>query len=332
MARRRFKSDHEPALSKRPTGTWDNLAGPPVHWSPSIRDSSGRRRQYTGFLKLRLAHSKGATYLIPEVLVGVGGFRFFLPNFFSPPILAFNVEDGKHLADLSLDIGPPRAADLERILVRVKSEDRVLSYEDGAQLYRCTFEGPPSISRLATGICQPMSNGDFRLRLYHHTTPTNATSIKRSSELWSSPWNLAGTRKLVNVAYCYFTCLPRIQGEQDLHAIAMASDGTLHFHTTSDRMIERVLQLEVYRGSTLDRTSSLGFDVPCEIIAPSHILLHPMVGVKPAYYEIVAPQIIRVGVKPTVKMRISGSEISVMNADAKRFTYVVLGDAVTCSP
>jgi hypothetical protein len=307
---------------------WGNLAGPPSHVSPSLQ-SKRQEREYHGHIKLRLAHSEGGSYLIPDVLIGVAGHRFYLPSFYSPPAIAFNVDGGRHIADFSLDVGPPRASSLTRLLVRVSSEDRVRDYEDGATLYRCTFKGLPSIASLATGTCNPTVDGDFDLRLYHHTTAPNAASIKGSQELWSSSWNLAGTRKLTNVAYGYFTSLPSVRDEEDLRRIAMASDGIINFQTTSDRPREAVLSLEVYRGNTLDRTSSLGFDVPCGIIAPAHLYFHSNVGANPAYFEIVGPEIQRVGVKPGAKLTISGSLIGVAPPDIKTFDYVVLGDAGT---
>ncbi|RWQ69651.1 MAG: hypothetical protein EOS85_28305 [Mesorhizobium sp.] len=314
---------------KRSTNLWENLAGPPVRRSSAIRPDSRDRREHSGFIKLRLGHSEGRTYLIPDVLIGVGGLRFFLPSFFSPPIIAFNVEDGKHIADFSLDVGSPRAVDIARLLVKVRSEDRVLTYEDGAQLYRCSFDGPRRLSGLATGLCHPMPSGDFSLRVYHHTTRANAANIVKSRELWSSPWNLAGTRKLANVAYGYFTSLSKIKNEGDLQLIAMASSEVIKFQTTSNRLKEEVLSLKVYRGDTRDRTFAMGFDVPCEIIAPVHLYFHPSVDTNSAYYEIVGSEIVRVGVNPSAKLHISGSELSAAKADLKRFDYVVLGNAGT---
>jgi hypothetical protein len=315
---------------KRAVDLWKNLAGPPGRQSPSVRPGSRQRKKYSGFIKLRLAHSEGRTYLIPDVLIGVAGFRYYLPSFYSAPSIAFNVEDGKHIANLSLDVGPPRATNLTRLLVEVRSEDRILNYDDGAQLYRCTFDGPRSIASFATGVCRPMPNGDFMLRIYHHTTSANAANIVRSHELWSSPWNLAGTRKLANVAYGYFTSLPHVKSEEDLRLIAMASNGIIELQTTSNRPIEEVLSLEVYRGNTLDRTSPLGFDLPCEVIAPAHLYFHPNVDANPAYYEIVGSDILRVGLNPAAKLNLlKNVELSVTNLDIKRFDYVILGDAGT---
>jgi hypothetical protein len=233
-------------MKKRSTGFGGNLAGPPSRWSPAVQPGSVNRREYEGLIKLRLGHSEGRSYLIPDVLIAIAGHRFFLPSFFSAPIIAFSVEPGKHLATLSLDVGGSRVTQLERLFLRIKSEDRVLTYEDGAQLYRCVFEGPRGIAHLAKGQCGPGPTGDFLLRLYHHTTPVNADSIRKGGELWSSGWNLAGTRRLANVAYGYFTTLPSLKDDEDLRLVAMAPGEVIAFQTTSERSREEVLSLKVY--------------------------------------------------------------------------------------
>lgn len=308
-----------------------HLAGRPARWSHPVHPSGVSRREYDGFIKLRLAHSEGRSYLIPDVLIAVGGLRYFLPSFFSPPSIAFNAEPGTHVAQFSIDVGKARVKQLERLLVRVRSDERVLAYDDGAQLYRCTFEGPRGIAGLAKGECRRDPSGDFLLKVYHHTTPANASSIRATSELWSSAWNLAGTRRLANVAYGYFTTLPRIQDEEDLRLVAMASGEYIHFQTTSERPREEVMALRVYRGDTRDRTAALGFDVPCGLIAPAHLYLHPFARMQAAYFEVVSPEIIRVGVVPSAKLRVSDTEVSVDDADLRRFGYVIIGDTGTLS-
>ena len=317
----------EDLVNKGPSGPWPNLAGPPARWSHPVRKGSTGRREYEGFIKLRLGHSEGRSYLIPDLLIAVGGHRYFLPSFFSPPRLSFNVEPGKHVAVFDFDVGGARASELQRLHVSVRSEDRVFAYDDGAQLYRCSFNGPRGLASYAKGECRQSQAGAFLLRVYHHTTPANASSIKAGGELWSSAWNLAGTRRLTNVSYGYFTTLPRIQNEEDLRLIAMASDGLIQFQTTSERLREEVMSLTVYRGDTRDRTAALAFDLPCGLIAPPHLLLHPPVGAEPAYYEVVSPEIVRVGVVPSAKLRLAGSEVSVEAGNLKRFAYVIIGDA-----
>jgi hypothetical protein len=317
-------------MAQRSSSPWHNLNGPPIRQSLAIRPNDPNKRPYRGHLKLRLGHSLGRSYLIPDVLIGVAGSRYFLPSFFSPPLIGFNVEEeNHHVATFTVDVGAPRSQNLTRLTVTVDSRDRVLFYDDGAQLYRCTFEGPRSISTYASGQFRALPSGDYALRVYHHTTPDRAAKIRRSAELWSSSWNLAGTQELVNLAYGYFTTLSQIRNEEDLRRIAMSSSEYIQFQTTSDRPREEVLSLRVYRGNTRDRTTALGFDVPSGIIAPPHLLLHPNAGGNAAYYEVVGTAIVRVGVRPAANLQITGSSISVPQAHLKHFDYVVLGDAAT---
>lgn len=304
-----------------------NLAGSPVRFSNSIIGREEDRRWFDGFIKFRLGHSTGRSYLVPEVLVGVAGSRFFLPSFFGPPLFGFHLEAGRHQVQFSMDAGGPRDANLARIVVDFSSQDRVRSFTDGAQLYRCRFEGPRQIARSASGLCRPLPDGDFGLRLFHHTTTASAAKIRASGALWSSPWNLAGTRELKNVAYTYFTSLPRIRTEEDLRRIAMASSGKVELQTTSERRLEAVLSLEVYRGATRDRTAALPFEVATALIAPPPVLLHPSIGVQPAYYEVVGPEIVRVGVEPGAVLPINAGVVTRVASDEKTFNYLVLGDA-----
>ncbi|MBY5385338.1 hypothetical protein HFN62_30750 [Rhizobium leguminosarum] len=174
-----------------------------------------------------------------------------------------------------------------------------------------------------------MTNGDFALEVFHHTTKETAAKIMSSGELWSGQWNLAGTGKLSNVAYTYFTSLPRIEDEEDLHRIAMSSDGSISYQTTSDRPVENVLDLRVYRSDVAARTATLAFDVPSRIIAPAHILFHPYVYPNPAYYEIVGSEIVRVAMKSGSNLPFVDKETVPRASDLKRFDYVVEGDAST---
>jgi len=294
-----------------------------------VQANDPHRRHYEGLIKFRLAHSLGRSYLVPEVLLSVAATRYFLPSFFGPPVFAFDVEPGQHVLQFSMDAGPPRVREAARLVIRVRSSDRVKSYPDGAQLYRCSFEGPPAIVRYASGLARPLGDGDLALRLFHHTTAVNAESIRATQELWSSPWNLAGTGRLVNVAYTYLTSLPNILSEEDLRRIAMASTGKVELQTTSSRRLEEVLTLKVYRESTSGRTAPLSFWLPTALIAPPPLLLHPYTGREPAYYEVVGPEIARIGLKPGGKVVLDGGLIGVDPANLKPFSYVVLGDAST---
>lgn len=300
------------------------LAGPPVRTSQRFeRDDA---IQSTALLKLRLGHSANGSVLVPEQLfIERSGWWFHQTSFFGPPMLGFNVEPGLHVARFNLDIGHPRAIETTRIIATIRSDELVRRYDDGAQLYRCAIDGPASFANHPSGRARPLPDGDFALELFHITNADAAAGIAKGGEIWSSAWNLQGTRKLTNVSYVYLTSLPEIHDEQDLRRIAMASDGVIYFQTTSTRTREQVLAMTVYRENTAGRTESLPVAVPVRLIAPPHLVLHRPPG--DAYYEVVGPEIYRVGVLPGAALSYLGGDASVSAGNLKQFSYIVVGDA-----
>lgn len=284
-------------------------------------------KTHRGIIKLRLAHSEGKSYIIPEILIGLSGTRYFIPSFFGPPVIALNIKPNYHEAQFSIDVGDPKSKTPLRLIVKITSDSIIKKYADGAQIHECTFEGPKKIYKSASGTCRQMENGDFAIRAFHHTTIKNKQSIQASNELWSSSWNLAGTRELKNVAYTYFTSLPKIKSEEDLHRVAMASDGIINFQTTSNRTLEEVLALTVYRDNTNERTAALPFFIPTEYISPWHLFFHDSAQGQPAYYECVRSEIIRVGVNPEAKLHLDGDFVSVKKNELKSFSYIIEGNA-----
>lgn len=303
------------------------LAGPPVRANHA--QDLNFNNTYEGFIKVHLAHGDVGSVIIPDqITIREAGWRFYQPSFFGPCQIGFNLEPGLHQARFSVDIGGPRETAPTRVIVTIRSDHLLRRYEDGSFVYRCRIEGPRLIQRFAAGRCDWLDEGDFALRIFHLTTPTNFPLIRRSGELWSSPWNLAGVRRLENVAYCYLTSLDRARDEEDLARIAMASGGTLRFQTTSMRAIEEVVELPVYRDSTTGRTSAMSLKVPWELISPPHLLLHqPLFD--HAYYEVVGPEIFRVGMLPGRSLKIKGQNLFADQDDKKRFDYIVLGTAST---
>ncbi|KAA0695395.1 hypothetical protein DTW90_22765 [Neorhizobium sp. P12A] len=182
---------------------------------------------------------------------------------------------------------------------------------------------------MASGRARRTAADDFEILLYHHTTPTNLGLILRSGELWSSAWNLRSTRRLENVAYTYFTSLDKIGSEADLHRIAMASNGQIRFQTTSSRETEATLTLDVYRGSTKGRTSTLARYIPVDMLAAPHLHFHHSIMIEAAWYEIVSPEIYRVGVKPGATLPLGKDAVGCDSASLKSFDHVALGDTST---
>ena len=266
---------------------------------------------------------------MPELLFAkVGGWRFYQPTFFGPPMLGFGVEPGLDVASFTVDVAGPRETDPARLFVTIRSDGLERTYEDGAQLYRCEIEGDSRLPRHAAGRASPRADGDFDLSLFHVTNPTAFAAISRSGELWSSPWNLQGTRRLANVAYAYLTSLPSIRSEQDLRRIAMSSDGMIAMQTTSGRAREEALVLDVYRENTTGRTAPLAVTVASAVLTPPHLLIHRPPG-DMAYYEVMGPEIYRVGVEPGVRLTFDAGALTVDAASRKRFDYVVVGEAST---
>ncbi|GGJ36304.1 hypothetical protein GCM10011393_03440 [Sphingopyxis bauzanensis] len=308
---------------------WGNLAGPPVRFSPSTGIVGNKKHK--GVIKIRLCHARGRSYFIPEVLIGFGGSKFFLPSFFGPPQLSFGspLARGYHEATFSVDVAAPRARNAVRVMVTIRSDGHLRSFAGGAQLYRCEYAGPQNVPLAPEvgGSCTQLADGDFALDLFHHTRSTNAKSIMNSGELWSSSCNLAGTGELENVACVYFTTLPSIRDENDLRRVAMSSFGSISYQTTSDRRVEGTLELPVYKGELAARDTTLSFAVPTALIAPPHLLCHPAIAHNPAYYEVVGPEIVRVAVTPGNKLLFIDGGVTAEAGQLKSFDYVIEGDA-----
>ncbi|WP_152967618.1 hypothetical protein [Pannonibacter phragmitetus] len=301
------------------------LAGPPVRRSAAL--SGDTEKQFEGLVKLRLGHAAFGSMLLPEMIfLKRSDWHFFQPSFFGPPILGFNVGPDTHVARFSVDVGGPRATDLTRLIVEIRSDGLVKRYDDGAQLYSCLIDGPKRLTRFASGRCRRRSDDDFDLRLFHITNPKAFSGIVGSGELRSSRWNLQGTRELGNVAYVYLTSLPAIDSEEDLRRIAMSSDGIIRFQTTSSRAREETLELTVYRENTTGRTARLLVNLASGLLAPPHLLIHRPIGDQP-YYEVVGPEIYRIGVQPGAALTYAKGIATADEASLKRFDYLVVGDA-----
>lgn len=319
MARRRDQSTRAPYDPR--------LAGPPSRYSPAIELNG--LEQFAGIVKLRLGHAAFGTMLLPELIfVKLGGWRFYQPSFFGPPVLGFNVEPDIHISRFNVDVGSPRETDPTRLIVEVRSDGLIRRYDDGAQLYHCVIMGPSRLLCYSAGRCSPRADDDFDIFLSHITNPAAFASIRTSGEVRTSRWNLQGTRELSNVAYAYLTSLQSISSEGDLRRIAMSSDATIRFQTTSNRPREDILELTVYRERATGRTARLPVNVATNMLSPPHLLIHRPVGDQ-AYYEVVGPEIYRVGVRPGVSLAYADCIATVDPNLLKHFDYVVVGDVST---
>lgn len=292
--------------------------------------------QHSGFIKCKLAHGHGYSVIVPDILFLGNGSRWLQPLAFGPNIIEkFDHEDIRCRFNVDVSCG-------NRLVVSFTKQDLVQHLLDGSELYRCRFQGPETLVEFVTGVSEFELGTPPLITLYHHTKPETKEKILTSGEFWASQWNIQGTkRKLTNVGYVYFTALDRVKFDEDLTAIAMASDGYIDMlvdgfqspqNISKRELLKRysnihLLHLPVYRGSTKDRTATLKYLVDCSCLAPQHLWRHD--SHEGVWYEICNSFTHRVGLPPERKLPITGSEIRSGGFSQKQFDYLIVGDATT---
>jgi len=285
---------------------------------------AGGRPTYEGLIKVKLAHARGASVLLPDLIALDLGRPFcYQPKFFTASLMSFLGEGAYAQFGLDTDTGAPLTVGFTR-------DQLVRHCLDGAQIYRCRVAGPENLRKFAAGTCAISDNGEVTLDLFHHTAPATVDKIKHCGYFIGSKWNIQGTRELSNVAYAYFTSLPAIRCDEDLQHIAMASSGQIHLLPTNARSLSAAIGIEVYRQSTFDRRATISVSVPAEFVAPQHVYRHSPHG-EPDYFEICHPAIARVGLAPRCVIPFRDGQLISAGGELKRFDYVVLGDADTAS-
>lgn len=299
----------------------DEAIEPPIL---SYFDVFKNRPMKRGFIKCRLVHMLDRSFVLPDILLSSELYgNFYSPKFFTPNQIAFFGGDGStDFCRFTLEL--LNRNDVEVVFFR---RDLTKVCGDGSFIYKCAFA--PHIKDGLPNACGKWRrrDGRFELLLYHHTNSIGEKGIKESQELWSSPWNIQGSKRLRNIGYCYFTSLQRIQNEQHLREVAMSQIGVTHFlPTNAPYSAEFASALPVPQRTPLDMDHSLGFWVDVETISPSHIWLHRPMS-KPAYYEVVLPRVFRVGVSPKYRLPLDRNRVSIDSTAAKTLQYVVVGDA-----
>lgn len=298
--------------------------------------NSGRgTAHYKGYLKCKLVHTRGGSVIVPDQVFLTDGAEllWIQPLAFIANSIAKTPDAIECLLFVDISLG-------HTLEIHWKASGHVRSYADGSQLFRCTILGPNGLASMATGRANIDAENRVFINLYHHTSADRRTLIQKSRLLRGSAWNIQGTRQLDNVAYAYLTPLDRIVNKDDLHEIAMASEGILHLqpdNVLAPQFVDpswirqnpgKILELKVYRENTANRAASLKFSVEASILAPQHILRHDPQGM-PVYYEINQPFVHRIGVAPGGGVRFNASRVLREQDGVKRFKYIVLGDATT---
>lgn len=297
---------------------------PPIIDYPDALGAEDYRR---GYIKCRLVHMEDRSFVMPDVLFSNGSRKkYFTPQFFQPNQIAFFGGDGAaDFCRLTVEL-------IGKVDVEVAFFMRALVRRcaDNSFIYKCAFRQVDGklLPKEAQGDWR-FRRGRFEISVFHHTNRVAEAGINSSGEIWSSAWNIQGTTELKNVAYAYFTSLPRIETLHHLREVAMAEDGITHFLPTNAPMdAQFAVGLQVYRQRTVDRDRSLRFWVDVETVAPSHLWLHVPMS-EPAYYEIVLPRVLRVGVSPGRTIPFKGMAITIRPEDCKYSGYVIVGNADT---
>jgi len=269
--------------------------------------------------------------IVPDMIILEGSPNAWIqPLHFLPNSLWENSED--ILAALWVDISCGQT-----VMVGFKSSDFVRRYEDGSELYRCEVVGPENLFDYATG---PLvwENDRPLVLLFHHTSEKARSAIIESGHFNSSSWNMQGTKKLLNTAFVYFTPIPKLDCENCLGAVAMASKGIIRFRRdrppfppifiSHDLSIfsSDVLELKVKRGSTRNRTATVDLWIDPGLVCPQHLLRH-FDGQSQTWYEVISAFTIRIALEIDGTLPLSNQTLHCDYKLARHPSHVVLGDA-----
>jgi hypothetical protein len=289
----------------------------------SFKDILGTDDLNYGFIKCRLVHMEDKSFVLPDVLLASGATQaFYSPQFFYPNHIGWFGGDG------SADFCRMHVAVLGEVLLQVAffRTGVVKRCADGSLIYQCAFRAVDA-DVLPSPQGEWRREGDqFELALYHHTTGVGAKGIRDSGYLRSSPWNIQGTQELKNIAYGYFTCIPKMEHVMHLMEVAMAENGqALFLPTNAPNDAQFAVTLDVYKRTPRDIEVPLLFWVDVELISPSHLWLH-VPDHDATYYEIVLPKVFRIGVEPGQTLPIDGTRLTIAPQDCRNFEYVIVGD------
>lgn len=277
---------------------------------------------YEGYMKCKLVHHERFSLVIPDqVYLSLGNQTYwFQPLFFTANYIAFLEDGGSCTLAIDLALGA-------RLMVSFSNSDLVSRFRDGSFFYKCRISAVAQLWRYATSNAVIKNNIPY-LAVFHHTDRKAEKGIRESKELWSSKWNIQGTKKLANISYLYLTPLDKISCDSDLQEIAMASNGRISLRLDQNQTDHPDEMISVYREDTANRTQSIACWVRADHLSPQHIYRHtpPFSAI---YYAIVCPFILRLGVAPETTVHLNKTTLAPQKP--KMLEYVVIGDATIIS-
>ena len=295
---------------------------PVVGYAYALKNDAFQR----GYIKCRLIHLREGSFVMPDLLMVNGTHK----NFFSPQFFTFS---------MPFTFGGDGSADMCHCYidlignVRIKlvffRRDLIKKCADHSFIYRCAF-APMDGKQMPIHQGKWRKRGkQFELALYHHTNTAGKTGIASSSKINGSAWNIQGSAKLENIAYGYFTSIPRIRNAFDLFEIGM-SDGVKVGLLETNKPFDpaQAHKLDVYEETSENRKYPFQFWVDIEMIGHNHLWKHPPKG-EGVYYERVLPKVFRIGLQLNHDILFKGMMLGLKPEACKRLDYVIVGNADT---
>ncbi|WP_459195757.1 hypothetical protein [Wukongibacter baidiensis] len=290
--------------------------------------------KYTGYIKCKLVHDRDLSLIVPDYVFidFTDGLKWYQPLCFLPNLIMKNIDVATNIIYVDISSG-------NSIRVEFTNKDFIKEFDDNSQLYRCNIYGTTSLIEYATGDAYFDKNNIPYIQLFHHTKEEFKKLILEEMSFKLSKWNIQGNKKIHDKGYVYFTPLDKIINEGDLRQIAMSGVGKINlipdyvpvpprsqlpYKTWLDTYKNDIVEIEVYRENSVNRSATIELFIDTTILAPHHIYKHK---IQNTYYEIFKPFIERIctdSVEDYIK--INGNKIFREENDIFNPQYIIIGD------
>lgn len=323
-------SRNQPQMSIVFNKRYNRLESKNGHFYPPFdytNDHGSRTKEYKARIKCCLLHTKNSSFIFPEILFLEKGW--IQPLHFCASMIS-KISETEHICTIPVDISGGIT-----LKVNIMSDGFIKQFEDGSQLFECQLTGPHDLDDYCSGEYKT-EDGDFYLRLFHHTDDQGFAGINSSKTLFTSSWNYQGTKKIKNFGFGYLTHIPQIKYENDLKTIAMSVDEKLHYHIDTfippkvlphnfeELYPNDIYVPKVYRSTTSDRKKTIAFWINSELIDIKHLYFH---SDPTKFYEICFPYIHRIKTPPKHKLEFDKTFSIKTNFAVPKKDYCIVGDA-----
>ena len=285
---------------------------------------SSENHIYDGLIKVKLMHFSWASWIIPEIIISKN--RYFRP--ITLDICTIYYLDENNVAKIKCNLSNRVSCTIE-----FDTSSYLYSLPGNSLVYSCKIHSdyPGAFKSASLGKAR-LSEDSVELELFHHTSKEGLNGINKSQEIWSSAWNLQGTKKFESQQYVYFTNLEKIKSREDLKKIAMSDDAVIEYRLDQYRGDPRdKLSLPVYRRNLDSLSQTLRFWIDWSLIAPYYLFFHSgsaQPGGLANWYEVLLPNIFRIAVSNNGTVRLTDDLVSSLNVPAiAHQTHLICGNA-----